>query len=147
MNNQQAQLARQIYDGWIGVNNAFHAKLQPRMAQSPISFSQYEVLFAIHNLGIDTVSVKDLSQFMLKTSSAITQAVASLEKQKLVKRVHATEDRRVVHVKPTQKGTSAFKQMDDVIVSSLGEAISSLTPDEISEYIRINTKIAKLSEK
>jgi DNA-binding MarR family transcriptional regulator len=143
MKNESGKLARQVYDGWIGVDTAFRLKIMPVISESTITFAQFEILFAIHHFGSKKPSVKDLATFTLKSSSAVTQLVAGLEKDNLVNHVRSTTDRRIVYITLTDEGHKAYNDLDSVLISSLQDVISGLSKQEVKDYIRINNKIAE----
>ena len=137
------KLAQELYEGWSRVDVAFRLRILPRIAKSGVSAAQFEVLFALNHFGKKDVAIKDLAELSLKTSSAVTQLVAGLEKENLVKRVHSKTDRRVVHVSITNEGLTRFHELYSMMVSSVERTIVNLSDAEVREYIRINNKIAE----
>ncbi len=78
---------------------------------------------------------------MLKTSSAVTQLIAGMEDEKLVKRIHSTDDRRVVYVEMTQAGRELFNELYADMLKTVAQSTSGLSAAEIKQYIELNDKV------
>ena len=143
MKNDSNKLAKELYEGWSMVDVAFRLRILPKLQSLGVSSAQFEVLFALDHFGKKDVSVKDLAELSLKSSSATTQLIAGLEKQNLVERKHSSSDRRVVYVTLTGAGAAKFKEMHQMITDIVSDTISNLSESEAKEYIRINNKIAE----
>ena len=89
---------------------------------------QFAVLDILGHLG--TMTLGDLSRKRLLTSGCITVIVDNLQKEGLVERVRSHDDRRVIHVQLTPKGTRLFKAIFPSHVDRITELASVLSEKE-----------------
>lgn len=75
------------------------------------------------------VRMTDISEYLMITKPAATQAVNKLVEKGMVERVSDEHDRRVVYIQPTQTGKNIFEQeiemrlaFVDRVVERMGEA-------------------------
>lgn len=87
---------------------------------------RFDVLAALHRRR-DTMTMSELSRLLLVSNGNATAVVDRLEKDGLVRRSPAPNDRRTVHVALTPAGTAAFEAMAtghearlDALLSGLG---------------------------
>jgi DNA-binding MarR family transcriptional regulator len=71
---------------------------------------RFDVMAALHRRD-DTMTMSELSRLLLVSNGNATAVVDRLEKDGLVRRSPAPNDRRTVHVALTRKGSAAFDQM------------------------------------
>jgi DNA-binding MarR family transcriptional regulator len=65
-----------------------------------------------------------------------------MEREGLVARARSTEDRRVVHIRLTEKGAKIAREIAVEPMEVFRSALESLTPGETRDLLRILTKIA-----
>jgi DNA-binding MarR family transcriptional regulator len=89
-----------------------------------------------------------LSKFLLRSRNSVSQLINGMEKDGLVRRYHATEDRRTVYVEVTSDGLSFIKARNDVIKSLEEEVRSCLDEGELRIVVDLTRKLRlKLIEK
>ncbi|WP_209427426.1 MarR family transcriptional regulator [Pararhodobacter sp. SW119] len=71
---------------------------------------RFDVMAALHRRA-DTMTMSELSRLLLVSNGNATAVVDRLEKDGLVRRSPAPNDRRTVHVALTPKGTTSFETM------------------------------------
>lgn len=135
--------AEQLYSGWAAVDMSFRARILPKLSELGVSMAQFEIMLILEHFGEKRLSIKDLAEASLKTSSAVTQLVGGLEKQRLIARMHAESDRRVVYVVLSQEGKKKVAQAHGNITEIMRGVTSNLSEKEMQAYIRINAKIVK----
>jgi MarR family transcriptional regulator, negative regulator of the multidrug operon emrRAB len=86
----------------------------------------YTVTFIIARGG--RVTPTELAKILLRSRNTVSQLIAGMEKDGLVRRYHTTEDRRTVHVEVTSDGLLFIKTRLEVL-KSLEEEISSCLDD------------------
>ncbi|CAG2151668.1 MarR family winged helix-turn-helix transcriptional regulator [Cupriavidus plantarum] len=69
-----------------------------------------------------------------------TRMLDKLENKDLVQRRRCEEDRRVVHVLLTQKGTEVARRIPDVTPDVLNRRLEDFTIDEFNELLRLLKK-------
>lgn len=104
-----------------------------------ITSSQYNVLRILRGEGKPLPSL-EIGDRLLQVVPAITGLVDRLEKQGLVSRERSTEDRRVVYVELTGKGTDLLNRMDEPTRELEHTLISHLSDRDQKTLIRILAK-------
>jgi DNA-binding MarR family transcriptional regulator len=93
--------------------------------------------------GIGDLSLSELSEKIRAQNSTVTGIIDRMEREDLVVRTRSTEDRRVVHIRLTDKGRRIAKEIDVEPMEIFRSALETLTPGETKELMKILTKIAK----
>ena len=75
--------------------------------------------------------------------SRITRLIQSLEKEGLLLRKRDTEDRRVVHQYPTEKGREYLSEWTQLINEELQDALGDLNPNEVEDLDRMLRIVAE----
>ncbi len=101
-----------------------------------------------HHLATDSQGLQpsELGELLKLTRPTVTTLVNSLEEQHLVERINDDEDRRVVFVRPTEKGVSLVNQAKAGFSRSLGEIMDHLGPEDGRELIRITRRVRSFLE-
>ncbi len=89
---------------------------------------QFGVLESLGHLG--EITLGDLSRKTLSSCGNITVVVDNLEKEGLVLRRHCTEDRRVIYVRLTPKGTKLFRAIFPRHARCITDLAAVLTEEE-----------------
>jgi DNA-binding MarR family transcriptional regulator len=93
--------------------------------------------------GLGDLSLSDLSERIRAQNSTVTGIIDRMEREGLVLRSRSTEDRRVVRIKLTDKGARIARDIEIEPMEIFRSALESLTPAEMSDLLRILTKIAR----
>ena len=102
---------------------------------------QLTVVKMLQHLG--DLSLSELSERIRAGNSTVSGIIDRMEREELVKRVRSKEDRRVVHIKLTEKGRELAKSVPIQPMEIFQAAIASLEPDELTTVLRILTKLAR----
>jgi DNA-binding MarR family transcriptional regulator len=94
----------------------------------------------LHHLG--DLSLSELSERIRAGNSTVSGIIDRMEREELVRRVRSKEDRRVVHIKLTEKGRELAKRVPIQPMEFFQTAIASLEPEELATVLRILTKLA-----
>ena len=89
------------------------------------------------------VSLSELSERIRAQNSTVTGIIDRMERENLVKRERSKEDRRVVHIRLTNKGAVLAREIPVEPMEILRHAILSLSIAEGRELVKISTKLAK----
>lgn len=92
---------------------------------------------------IEDLSLSELSERIRAQNSTVTGIIDRMEREGLVVRERSKEDRRVVHIKLTEKGERIAKEIPVEPMEIFRGALSSLSPSETRELLKISTKLAK----
>jgi MarR family transcriptional regulator, organic hydroperoxide resistance regulator len=93
--------------------------------------------------GLGDLSLSDLSERIRAQNSTVTGIIDRMEREGLVVRARSTEDRRVVHIKLTDRGAKIAEQIAVEPMEIFRAALESLSPVEMRDLLKILTKIAR----
>jgi DNA-binding MarR family transcriptional regulator len=93
--------------------------------------------------GVGDLSLSELSERIRAQNSTVTGIIDRMELGGLVVRARSTEDRRVVHIKLTEKGAKIARAIAVEPMEIFRGALESLSLGETKELLKILTKIAK----
>lgn len=100
---------------------------------------QFAVLEALGHLG--TLTLGELSRKRLVTGGCMTLIVDNLEKEGLVARHRCTEDRRIIYVELTAKGTRVFNTVFPPHAQRITELASVISEKEQVQLSALLKKI------
>jgi DNA-binding MarR family transcriptional regulator len=93
--------------------------------------------------GMGDISLSELSERIRAQNSTVTGIIDRMEREALVVRTRSTEDRRVVHIKLTDKGSKIARAIAVEPMEIFRGALESLSPAETRDLMKILTKIAR----
>jgi DNA-binding MarR family transcriptional regulator len=93
--------------------------------------------------GVGDISLSELSDRIRAQNSTVTGIIDRMEREGLVVRMRSTEDRRVVHIRLTDKGAKIADEIAVEPMEIFRSALESLTAGEMRELIKLLTKIAR----
>jgi DNA-binding MarR family transcriptional regulator len=93
--------------------------------------------------GLGDLSLSDLSERIRAQNSTVTGIIDRMEREGLVVRARSTEDRRVVHIKLTDRGAKIAAQIAVEPMEIFRTALESLSAGEMRDLLKILTKIAR----
>lgn len=101
-----------------------------------------------HHLAAESQGLQpsELGELLKLTRPTVTTLVNSLEEHGFVERINNDEDRRVVFVRPTEKGVSLVKQVQEGFARSIKEIMDHLGLEDGRELIRITRKVRRFLE-
>lgn len=96
---------------------------------------------------IGDLSLSELSDRIRAQNSTVTGIIDRMEREGLVVRERSTTDRRVVHIKLTDKGERIAAEIPVEPMEIFRGALESLSPQETRELLKISTKLATQVQK
>lgn len=105
-----------------------------------LSHAQVSMLYLL--LYRDGASVKDISEHLGVTKSAITQLLDPLVDKDLVRRQPDPKDRRIVHLHLTAQGKAMLKKLAKYKFAGLRAALENLTNQELRQLQKLHKKMA-----
>jgi DNA-binding MarR family transcriptional regulator len=93
--------------------------------------------------GVGDLSLSELSERIRAQNSTVTGIIDRMEREQLVVRARSTEDRRVVKIKLTDKGSKIARAIAVEPMEIFRGALECLSPGEARELLKILTKIAR----
>lgn len=91
----------------------------------------------------ENLSLSSLSERIRAQNSTVTGIIDRMEREGLVLRERSQEDRRVVHIRLTQKGADLARDIPVEPMEILRQALLSLSTNEARDLLKIATKLAK----
>jgi DNA-binding MarR family transcriptional regulator len=89
------------------------------------------------------LSLSRLSEKIRAQNSTVTGIVDRMEREGLVVRARSAEDRRVVHIRLTEKGQALAREIPIEPLTVFRQALDTLSATEVRELLRILTKLAR----
>jgi MarR family transcriptional regulator, organic hydroperoxide resistance regulator len=93
--------------------------------------------------GLGDLSLSELSERIRAQNSTVTGIIDRMEREGLVVRARSTEDRRVVHIRLTEKGARIAREIAVEPMEVFRGALESLSAGEMRDLLKILTKIAQ----
>ena len=113
-------------------------------AGTELSPSQYDVLATIGFRG--PIRLSDLAASETINPTLLSRIVGKLEERELVCREQDTDDRRVAHVSPTEKGLELHARIRGERTSALSVALDSLSEDELDALVKALPVLESLAQ-
>jgi DNA-binding MarR family transcriptional regulator len=93
--------------------------------------------------GVGDLSLSELSERIRAQNSTVTGIIDRMEREGLVIRARSTEDRRVVHIRLTDKGAKIAREIAAPPMEIFRSALECLSASEMRDLLRILTKVAQ----
>jgi DNA-binding MarR family transcriptional regulator len=104
-----------------------------------LSHAQIGMLFMlVHH---HDANVKQISEYLGITKSAITQLMDPLVEKDLVTRQNDPKDRRIVRLQLTEKGKKAVKEVKKLKFAGMRSSLNRLTDQDLEDLAKIYRKI------
>ena len=91
----------------------------------------------------DNLSLSSLSERIRAQNSTVTGIIDRMEREGLVRRERSTTDRRVVHIRLSDKGQKLARQIQVEPMEIFRGALGSLTPGDLKDLLRIMNKLQR----
>jgi DNA-binding MarR family transcriptional regulator len=91
----------------------------------------------------DNLSLSSLSERIRAQNSTVTGIIDRMEREGLVRRERSTVDRRVIHIRLSDKGQKLARQIQVEPMEIFREALASLTQADLRDLLRIMNKLQK----
>lgn len=91
----------------------------------------------------DNLSLSSLSERIRAQNSTVTGIIDRMEREGLVRRERSTTDRRVVHIKLSDKGQKLARQIQVEPMEIFRGALMSLSGSDLKELLRIMAKLQR----
>ena len=138
--------AEELAEIVMRMQRKFLLSLSEELRHGSVSFPQYFLLGYLDKQEVLTMS--GIASKMGHTTAAATGLVDRLEKLEYVHRSHASDDRRKVMVRITQKGSGLVAEIRRDIVDKIIKLLrEQLTAEEGIAWLQIYRKIADYSDK
>lgn len=123
----------------IRTNDQFQNRFGRLFREFGLTSSQYNVLRILRGEG-KPMPCQEIAERMVQVVPAMTGLIDRLEKQELVRRDRCNEDRRVIFIELTGKGTELLQQLDEPVIDLHRQLVGHLNRDELKELSRLLEK-------
>ncbi len=138
------KIIEEILDKIHAIKRTFSSGMCPMHKDCNLTITQATVLFMLKKHG--QINLTELSTLLGISKSATTQLVNTLEKQGLVIRESDAIDKRVVRIKPSQKGVEYIETKKKVVFDKIYAIFETLDESELIELNKIMTKLINSKE-
>ncbi|MBC8193928.1 MAG: MarR family transcriptional regulator [Candidatus Marinimicrobia bacterium] len=140
--NPREKLVLDTFIKFSRANNTLNQFMRHNVEQQGLTISQFGVLEVLKHIG--PLSVKEIGQKLLMTTSNLVTVIDNLVKQELVKRVPCDHDRRSIIIHLTQKG-SGF--IEPVFRNHLDELLNCFSVIDDQQLITLGSLSKELGLK
>ena len=111
-------------------------------AATDLSWAEFEVLWRLELAAEHPLQMNEIAEQLLGSPSGITRMADRLERDGLIERETPRENRRIVHVKLTERGLSVLGSARAAFGEALGQSFSAhLSEGEVAELRRLTRKL------
>jgi DNA-binding MarR family transcriptional regulator len=131
---------------WVNLqqtNRVIQAAVEERLkAETDLSWAEFEALWRLELAADHPLQMSEIAEQLLGSPSGITRMADRLERDGLIARETPRENRRIVHVRLTERGESVLTDARRAFGQALGESFSAhLTEPEITSLRRLMRKL------
>ncbi len=119
-----------------------HKLLDKRMTAQGSSFARAKLLLYLERNAGPT-NAASMASFFGQTSATMTSAIDALERDGMVQRERAPNDRRLKLVSITAAGKLAVRATEPIRLDILGRVFNVLSDEEIAEFTGLLSKLAQ----
>ncbi|GAC1656292.1 MAG: hypothetical protein NVS9B15_17400 [Acidobacteriaceae bacterium] len=110
-----------------------------------VSLPQIHVLMLLHHQGDTTLS--DLARAFCVSAPSASSLVDRMEEHQLVQRVRDTDDRRIVYVRASERGTRIVEEMMGMQREQIQRMLNAMTDDEMRDLVRGLAAVRRAAER
>lgn len=123
------------------ISEQMEKKANKELMAEDVTFSQMKMLVVLEHSPERAATLKELERFFDLTQATIAGLAARLEKKGLVEGYTDPDDRRVKHIRLTEKGYELCKRTRSNMMEAEYWLMHSLDEDEQKELLRLLEKI------
>ena len=131
----------QVFEAIVYLATESRRVTQELARRAQLTGPQLTVLKILEALG--DLSLSELSDRIRAQNSTVTGIIDRMEREGLVTRVRSTEDRRVVHIQLTEKGSRLAREIAVEPMEIFRAALETLSGQEMKDLLRILLKVAR----
>lgn len=106
-----------------------------------MDYSKNEIMVLIFLHRCKTANMTEISKYINAPLNTTTGVINRLEKKNMVERIRSKEDRRIVEIILTSKGSEFIDKEKDIILGFTKKVYEKLTGDEKSAAVSIFNKV------
>jgi DNA-binding MarR family transcriptional regulator len=124
-------------------NRVIEAALEEHLqARANLSWPEFELLWRLQIAAEHPLRMNEIADQLLGSPSGVTRMADRLEKDGLISRETPKENRRIVHVRLTERGRGVLAEARRVFADTLGDTFSAhLSDAEVGSLRRLMRKL------
>jgi DNA-binding MarR family transcriptional regulator len=138
---RKREAVEEIYASFRRVMGLMHGRMRSGVSDSGLTLPQMILLRILVAKGKATST--DLSDILGVTPANITGLVAKLERGGFVSRARDRQDRRVVHLAPTDKAHRAVGKAQDAAIKNLESAFEEWSMEDVRQLQKLLARLEK----
>lgn len=138
------EILREVFGTMSLMKRMMHSHFSHAFEHSRISPSEVQLLTIIK--ARQPITPTALAEKMQLTPGAISQLLDGLYSSRCISRARSEADRRVNYLSITKTGQHKLAQVDKIREQMLTEAFSTLSDDELRNYLLVQQKIVRYFE-
>ncbi|MCL4311163.1 MAG: MarR family winged helix-turn-helix transcriptional regulator [Candidatus Thermoplasmatota archaeon] len=116
----------------------YGVRIKDSLSDLSLSLTDSKILRLVSS---EPKNMKYLADTLSLAKGWVTDITDGLESKNLVKRVHSSQDRRVINIEITEEGLKTYHKIEEIIKGIIHDSISSLPEDDINQLAIILEKI------
>jgi DNA-binding MarR family transcriptional regulator len=116
----------------------YGSRIKENLSKFSLSMTDYKILYLVSS---EPRNMKYLADTLSLAKGWVTDITDGLESKNLIKRIHSSDDRRVINIQITAGGLKTYGEIQDMIKSIIGDSISSLPQDDVDRLCNILEKM------
>ena len=134
-----ASLEQEVVLNLMRTNDRVQIRLSRLFREHGLTESQFNILRILRSEG-KSLPILEIASRTITVVPGITGLIDRLEKASFVERERSKDDRRVVNVSLTSRGTTVLSQLDTPVNKLHSELIGHLSQTELNELNRLLEK-------
>lgn len=117
------------------------SKLEDILSEFSLDLPLFSILRIVDSKSDKIINIKEIQQGMIHKMANTSRLIKVLEDRELIKREPSKEDKRVVNVSLTDKGSIVMEQLDDLTNEYHIKQFSGLSKKELDTFNELLNKV------
>jgi len=116
-------------------------KLEEILSEFSLDLPLFSILRIVDSKSDKIINIKEIQQGMIHKMANTSRLIKVLEDRELIEREPSKQDKRVVNVSLTEKGTIVMEQLDDLTNEFHIQQFSGLSKAELNTFNELLNKV------
>lgn len=131
----------ETHDNIVKTARRLNQLLGEKLKQFDLDLPLFNILRIIHSKSDKVINIKEIQTSMLHKMANTSRLIRVLEDRELIERRPSEQDKRVVNVFLTEKGSFVMEELDDLSAEYYTDQFARFTKDELDTLNEILHKI------
>lgn len=133
----------ETHDNIVKTARYLNQQLGEKLKQFDLDLPLFNILRIIHSKSNKVINIKEIQSSMLHKMANTSRLIRVLEDRELIERRPSEQDKRVVNVFLTDKGTFVMEELDDLSAEYYTNQFAQFTKDELDTINRFLRTLRK----